>query len=96
MVIRFQHGAEDRRNQIRCSPNFVTLTRSSLEKCLDVLLNNLSERFTDNGTASHFSIFDPSKLSFDDELLTYGNEEIHQLAEFYGRDDSPLSVNPDN
>ncbi|KAH3823546.1 hypothetical protein DPMN_125353 [Dreissena polymorpha] len=44
-------------------------------------------RFTDNGTVSFFSIFDPSKLPSDDELLTYGNEGIHKLTEFYGGND---------
>ena len=39
----FQHGLEGQHNHIKCSPNLVTLTRTSLEKYFDAILKNLSE-----------------------------------------------------
>lgn len=93
----FEFGGGGRSNRIQCHPDQVKISKSTMDKYLDILLDNLAERFEDNGTVSCFSILDPSKLpETERDLLLYGQIEIHTLAEFYGHSDGSLTVHPDN
>lgn len=53
-------------------------------KLIDQLIENLKSRFPDSGVISSFSIFDPQNLPPSADLISYGDNEIKTLAEYYG------------
>ena len=60
---------------------------------VDVLLENITNRFPDAGIISAFSIFDPLKLPVSEERAQqerYGESSLNTLVELYGSGTSPI------
>ena len=55
---------------------------------IDALLENIKSRFTVKPAkiVTAMSIFNPSLLTNEDSLSSYGKEQIKILAEFYGKE----------
>ena len=57
--------------------------RSIKKKFLDLLIDNLQSRFTDNGIL-YSSILDPQNLPLESDMASYGNDQLEMLCAHYG------------
>lgn len=85
----FEFGSDCVKYKIKCSPKSVSAFDDIKSKYLHNLLDNLAQRFTDNGLISCFGILNPRNLpSVDcDTFDAYGVEEIISLGKHYGSND---------